>query len=306
MKTCSNCGAQNRDDATFCFNCGQRLPDSPLAPTMILPVEQSTPPPGSYSSTFVTPPTAPPPAKGRTWAWAAGGGCGALALLACLAVGGYFAYQQFAGDGSVPGLAASPTATLPAPPPVNPPQLDTAATQRSRSLTQTAAVPPTRPPTLTPTVSASDTQIPTATATDTARPSPRPGPSATQAVSNVGKFKASLNDLYSSTKALGSLNDSDFVNCRSFVDTYNHIISEPSYTLTGADAATQDAYSRYQQAIAIVRDTSRDEKMFCDSALAGVETSYYIPFQHWGLSRQGVDNALTTLRPAMTEMGLTP
>ena len=53
-------------------------------------------------------------------------------------------------------------------------------------------------------------------------------------------------------------------------------------------------------------ELSTASKMFCDSALAGVETSYYIPFQHWGLSRQGVDNALTTLRPAMTEMGLTP
>jgi hypothetical protein len=104
-------------------------------------------------------------------------------------------------------------------------------------------------------------------------------------------------DEYHTIQTLGSLNDSNSVDCQQFVKEYNHLSGLP------ASYAGIDEYAR---ARAQVLETSRDENLFCAAALVGANTDNTIPFLQWGASRQGTDQAANLLRPVIIALGFTP
>lgn len=120
----------------------------------------------------------------------------------------------------------------------------------------------------------------------------------------------SMRNLKKSVQLLANDNP-DFITCNrdsaeSVPNNFEAIINYPTYDVTQSSSVVQDAYNRYRQAISIIQTTNHDLYQNCVSWLAGTNTSSTIPFQTWGLARQGVSNALTVLEPGIAELESSP
>ena len=166
------------------------------------------------------------------------------------------------------------------------------ATQVSRTETADA-------PTVTPSPSSTASATPTVppTSTGTAKPKPTVPPQKVAPKATSEPPGAVVYDAYQTVQALASLNDSQTVGCHTFVDKYNHLSSLPE---------SYDDMADYGKARSLVLTTSRDEMINCADWLAGNSTSNVIPFQQWGMSRQGAEQARQLLRPLVIALGFTP
>jgi hypothetical protein len=181
--------------------------------------------------------------------------------------------------------------------------INTAVVQTEEALSQIATrvsgTETAHAPTATPPPSPTSPATPTASPTGTATPMPKPtvpqqtvAPRATVEPPGIDVY-----DAYQTVQALASLNDSQVVHCTTFIDKYNHMSSLPENFDDLADYAT---------ARSLVLTTSRDEMINCTDWLAGNSTSNVIPFQQWGMSRQGAEQARQLLRPLVIALGFTP
>jgi hypothetical protein len=85
---------------------------------------------------------------------------------------------------------------------------------------------------------------------------------------------------------------------QSISTNYEVVLGYPTYDIANASPVVQYAYNSYRQAIEIIRSTNKDLYSFCIDWLANKDDRT-IPFQTWGLARQGVNDALGVLEPAI-------
>ncbi len=85
----------------------------------------------------------------------------------------------------------------------------------------------------------------------------------------------------------------------SVADNYEFIINAPTYDVTNASGGVRTAYAAYRQAISIIQSSNRNLYDFCISWISGATNNNTIPFQTWGIARDGVTRALNVLNPAI-------
>jgi len=77
------------------------------------------------------------------------------------------------------------------------------------------------------------------------------------------------------------------------------IIAYPTYDVTSAPPVVQSAYGSYRQAVGIITTSNRDLYQQCLDWLAKGEPQEYITSLTWMTARQGVDQALGLIVPAI-------
>ena len=85
----------------------------------------------------------------------------------------------------------------------------------------------------------------------------------------------------------------------SILNHYESIIVYPTYDVSHASPSVQSAYDNYGQAIAIVTSSNRDLYQNCLDWLAKGSPQEYISSLTWMTARQGVDQALQLIIPAI-------
>ena len=159
---CPNCGANNAEGQTVCYNCGNPLPQDAAQGWTPPPPSGTPPPPGPPPGGVPPAPPPTPPAPPPTFQPAAGGQppvqpprrtsaglAGVIAFLAVLAIGLLVFIVFIKGGSSSPQAApSSPVATATSPPPVTTSAVPTTTTAAATtSAAATTAVPASPPPT---------------------------------------------------------------------------------------------------------------------------------------------------------------
>ena len=163
------------------------------------------------------------------------------------------------------------------------------------------------------------TAVPTPTPVSTATPVPTPTntplpPSADTNASaqptSAGSEEALLNAMIGTRTGMqnfGGMIDaalrSGFISCEDVVNTYDNVVFSPTFDLTNASPAAQNAYGGYRAAIEIFRAGAFDMADNCRTAVANPGTGTTIGHQQWGLARQQVNAAVDTIHPAIQSLG---
>ncbi len=175
-------------------------------------------------------------------------------------------------------------------------------------IAQTLTAQPTAPFTAsaTATLTAAPSPTPTATLAPTlTRPPVTLQPAATSAPPTPD-FLATAAIVKMQIEGFGGLIDEalqqGYIDCQNVVNQYTAIFNAPTLNVPGDLAG---AYQLYSDGVNIFTTKARDLNQNCVDFMAN-PSGDEIPFQQWGLARQGVNEAVDKLRQAITSAGGTP
>lgn len=110
----------------------------------------------------------------------------------------------------------------------------------------------------------------------------------------------SMNVLRSNLLELGGMLDGGTVYCDDWLQKHDRIAGLPTYNITYANNNSKWAYDQYRSAIDTFVHSAKD---MTENARVSCVSGGSIPFQQWGLARQGINQATDILQPAIKALG---
>lgn len=110
----------------------------------------------------------------------------------------------------------------------------------------------------------------------------------------------SMNTLRSNLLELGGMLDSRMVYCDVWLEKFDRIAGLPTYDTTNANDTSKWAYGQYRMAIDTFKAAAND---MTQNARNNCQRGGSIPYQQWGMARQGINQATDILQPAIKALG---
>ncbi len=111
---------------------------------------------------------------------------------------------------------------------------------------------------------------------------------------------SSMNTLRQKLQEMGGMLDSGILYCDDWLVKHDQVANMPTYNTAYANNTSKWAYEQYRAAINIFISSSKD---MTENARLSCVPGSTIPFQQWGLARQGINQALDTVHPAIKALG---
>ena len=138
--------------------------------------------------------------------------------------------------------------------------------------------------------------------TATPEPTGTPDPSSTGQTGGFSdaQLLASMNSLRSNLLELGGMLDGRTVYCDIWLEKHDQIANMPTYNTASANDTSKWAYEQYRAAIDTFVFAAKD---MTTNARESCVPGSSIPFQQWGTARQGINNSIDILQPAIKALG---